>query len=48
MWLMWEFLRSIPLEVEEAGLINGASRFQVFRLIVLPLAVPGIVDWGGS
>jgi ABC-type glycerol-3-phosphate transport system permease component len=43
MWLMWAFLRSVPLEVEEAGLIDGASRFQVFRLIVLPLAVPGIV-----
>jgi ABC-type glycerol-3-phosphate transport system permease component len=43
MWLMWAFLRSIPLEVEEAGLIDGASRFQVFRLIVLPLALPGII-----
>lgn len=43
MWLMWAFLRSVPLEVEEAGLIDGATRFQVFRLIVLPLAVPGII-----
>ena len=43
MWLMWAFLRSIPLEVEEAGLIDGATRFQVFRLLVLPLAVPGII-----
>ncbi len=43
MWLMWAFLRSVPLEVEEAGLIDGASRFQVFRLIVLPLALPGII-----
>lgn len=43
MWLMWAFLRSVPLEVEEAALIDGASRFQVFRLIVLPLAVPGII-----
>jgi ABC-type glycerol-3-phosphate transport system permease component len=43
MWLMWAFLKSIPLEIEEAGLIDGASRFQVFRLIVLPLAVPGII-----
>jgi multiple sugar transport system permease protein len=33
LWLMWAFLRSIPLEVEEAALIDGASRFQVFRLI---------------
>jgi ABC-type glycerol-3-phosphate transport system permease component len=43
MWLMWAFLRSVPIEIEEAGLIDGATRFQVFRLIVLPLAVPGIV-----
>jgi ABC-type glycerol-3-phosphate transport system permease component len=43
MWLMWAFLRSVPLEIEEAGLIDGATRFQVFRLIVLPLAVPGII-----
>jgi ABC-type glycerol-3-phosphate transport system permease component len=43
LWLMWAFLRSIPLEVEEAALIDGASRLQVFRLIVVPLAVPGIV-----
>ncbi|MGH7279416.1 MAG: carbohydrate ABC transporter permease, partial [Candidatus Rokuibacteriota bacterium] len=43
MWLMWAYLKSVPIEVEEAGLIDGATRFQVFRLIVLPLAVPGIV-----
>lgn len=43
MWLMWAFLRGIPLEIEEAGLIDGASRWQVFRLIVLPLALPGII-----
>jgi ABC-type glycerol-3-phosphate transport system permease component len=43
MWLMYAFLKSVPLEVEEAALIDGATRLQVFRLIVLPLAVPGIV-----
>src|SRR5687767_11750179 len=43
MWLMWAFLASIPLEIEEAGLIDGAGRLQVFRLIVLPLAMPGII-----
>jgi ABC-type glycerol-3-phosphate transport system permease component len=43
MWLMWAFLRSIPLEIEEAGLIDGASRFQVFCRIVVPLAIPGII-----
>lgn len=43
LWLMWAFFRGIPIEVEEAGLIDGASRFQVFRDIVLPLALPGII-----
>ena len=43
MWLMWAFFRGIPIEVEEAGLIDGASRFQVFWQIVLPLALPGII-----
>ena len=43
LWLMWAFLESVPIEVEEAGLIDGATRLGVFRLIVLPLALPGIV-----
>jgi ABC-type glycerol-3-phosphate transport system permease component len=43
MWLMWAFLAAVPLEIEEAGLIDGAGRLQVFRLIVLPLALPGII-----
>lgn len=43
MWLMWAFMRSIPIEIEEAALIDGASRYQVFRQIVLPSAMPGII-----
>lgn len=43
MWLMWAFMRSIPIEIEEAALIDGASRLQVFRQIVLPTAMPGII-----
>lgn len=43
MWLMWAFMRSIPIEIEEAALIDGASRYQVFRQIVLPSALPGII-----
>jgi ABC-type glycerol-3-phosphate transport system permease component len=43
MWLMWAFFRSIPIEVEEAGLIDGASRFQVFYQIVVPMALPGVI-----
>jgi multiple sugar transport system permease protein len=43
MWLMWAFMRSIPLEIEEAALIDGASRYQVFANVVLPTALPGII-----
>lgn len=43
MWLMWAFMRSIPIEIEEAALIDGASRYQVFRQVVLPTALPGII-----
>ncbi len=43
MWLMWAFFRGIPIELEEAALIDGASRFRVFYEIVLPMAAPGII-----
>ena len=43
MWLLWAFFRGIPVELEEAALIDGASRLQVFREIVLPSALPGII-----
>ena len=43
MWLMWAFMRSIPIEIEEAALIDGATRLQVFRDVVLPTALPGII-----
>ncbi len=42
-WLLWAFFRGLPVEIEEAGLIDGASRFQVFYQIVLPSALPGII-----
>jgi multiple sugar transport system permease protein len=41
-WMMRGFLLDIPVELEEAALIDGASRFQALRKIVLPLAAPGL------
>lgn len=43
-WLLSGFIREIPWEVEEAAHIDGASRFEVLRWIVLPLAAPGIAS----
>lgn len=40
------FIKGIPLELEEAALIDGASRFQVFWLIVLPILKPITVTIG--
>jgi len=42
-WILSSFFKTIPVEIEEAAAIDGASRFQTFRKISLPLAVPGIV-----
>jgi multiple sugar transport system permease protein len=42
-WLMRDYFQSIPLELEECAQIDGASRYRIFRSIVLPLAVPGLV-----
>ena len=42
-WLMRDYFRSVPIELEESAAIDGASPYRVFRSIVLPLAVPGLV-----
>ncbi len=42
-WVLGGFLRSVPVEVEEAALIDGARRREVLTLVVLPLMRPGIV-----
>src|SRR5215216_1641279 len=42
-WLMRDYISTIPIELEECAAIDGASRYRVFWSIVLPLAVPGLV-----
>jgi len=42
-WMMRGFFEEIPLAIEEAALVDGCSRFQVFIKILLPLAVPGLI-----
>jgi multiple sugar transport system permease protein len=42
-WLMRDYLRTIPIELEECAAIDGASRYRIFWSIVLPLAIPGLV-----
>jgi len=41
-FLMKQFFESIPIDLEDAARIDGASRFQIFRTIILPNAVPAV------
>ena len=45
-WLLMGYFRSIPYELEECALIDGATRWQILYKIVLPLAVPGLISAG--
>jgi multiple sugar transport system permease protein len=42
-WIMRDFFAGLPVDLEESALIDGASRLQVFRHIVIPLSTPGLV-----
>jgi ABC-type glycerol-3-phosphate transport system permease component len=43
LWLMRAFFATIPLELEEAALVDGAGRVRALIYVVLPLALPGII-----
>jgi multiple sugar transport system permease protein len=45
-WLLMGYFRSIPYELEECAMIDGASRWQILTRIILPLAVPGLISAG--
>ena len=42
-WLLMGYFESIPIELEEAAMIDGATRFGAFRRVILPLAAPGVL-----
>lgn len=42
-WMMTGYFRSIPIQIEEAARIDGCSRVQTIRRIMLPVAAPGLV-----
>lgn len=44
LWIMMSYLAQIPLDLDKAAMVDGASRLQVFRRVVLPLAMPGVLS----
>ncbi|WP_394743155.1 carbohydrate ABC transporter permease [Natronococcus roseus] len=43
LWLMWQFFQTVPESLEESAVVAGASRFQAFVDVALPMAKPGII-----
>jgi len=43
-WILYNYMSSLPVAIEEAGQVDGASRMQVLWHVVIPLARPGIVS----
>jgi len=45
-WLIWEYSRSIPIEIDESALIDGAGRATIFFRMFLPLSLPALAAVG--
>jgi multiple sugar transport system permease protein len=43
-WLLMGYFKTIPYELEECALIDGASRWQILTKIILPLSIPGLIS----
>ena len=43
-WIMRDFFNGLPVDLEESAMVDGATRFQAFWRIVLPLSAPGVVS----
>jgi multiple sugar transport system permease protein len=43
-WLLMGYFKTIPYELEECALIDGATRWQILTKIILPLAIPGMIS----
>ncbi|MEL7156916.1 MAG: carbohydrate ABC transporter permease [Actinomycetota bacterium] len=43
MWMLRSFFMEIPREMEEAAMIDGATRLQAFRMVIIPMMWPGII-----
>lgn len=43
-WLLMGYFKTIPFELEECALIDGASRWQILTRIIVPLAIPGLIS----
>ena len=45
-WILTNFFKSVPSEIEDAARVDGASTLRIFWSIILPLSVPGLISTG--
>ena len=45
-WLLMGYFKTIPYELEECAIIDGANRLQILTKIILPLSIPGLISAG--
>ena len=46
LWMLHSFFLSIPRDIDESALVDGCTRFQAFRLAVIPVMWPGVITTG--
>ena len=46
LWMLHSFFLSIPKELDESAMVDGCTRFQAFRLVVIPVMWPGVITTG--
>lgn len=46
LWMLHSFFLSIPKDLDEAAMVDGCTRFQAFRLVIIPVMWPGVVTTG--
>ena len=46
LWMLHSFFLNIPRDMDESALVDGCSRFQAFRLVIIPVMWPGVITTG--
>lgn len=46
LWMLHSFFMSIPKDLDESAMVDGCSRFQAFRLVIIPVMWPGVITTG--
>jgi len=46
LWMLHSFFLSIPKDLDESAMVDGCSRFQAFRMVVIPVMWPGVITTG--